>query len=146
MIQSATYSAWRSLSLLESIILVTLYSLIFSTNTTHLLLKQLHVGYRLKVPNIVVRCHRDESSMRRQHLFAALSQHSAHTNTLTLRAASETGDRICPPHQIETFRMKYCQNINVGFACRARHTDRVLHQRGNTLGFYRQASYGGEEF
>lgn len=44
-----------------------------------------------QVPNIVLYCHRDESSLRRQHLFAALSQLSAHINTLMLRAASETG-------------------------------------------------------
>lgn len=82
-------------------------------------IKHFHVWYWLKVPNIVLYCHQDKSSMRRQHLSVSLSPVPTRINIRGCSEQSLKRDRIYPLHQIEMFRLKYCWDINSGICAKS---------------------------
>lgn len=73
---------------------------------------------RVKVPNIVLYCHQDKSTMRRQHLSVSLSPVPTRINICRRSEQSLRRDRIYPLHQIEMFRLKYCRDINSGIGAK----------------------------
>lgn len=71
-----------------------------------------------KAPNIVLYCHQDKSTMGRQHLSVSLSPIPARINIQRRSEQPLKRDRIYPLYQIETFRLKYCQDINFGMCAK----------------------------
>lgn len=71
-----------------------------------------------KPPNIVLYCHQDKSTMGRQHLSVLLSPIPARLNIQRRFEQPLKRDRIYSLYQIETFRLKYCQDINFGMCAK----------------------------